>query len=144
MIETAKLMGICGFYFGMSFQVTHKVMPPDIVQEATAEFVDVGFHEEGLFGMPHTACAASRAWPAALHPGVGSKAGYNWTEFRGGLASGYMANARTNLHGHRKTWIFPDGTCQRRVGVQMQGTQNNKSSQRQANGAKSRKKQWWC
>ena len=69
MIETAKLMGICGFYFGMSFQVTHKVMPPDIVQEATAEFVDVGFHEEGLFGMPHTACAASRAWPAALHPG---------------------------------------------------------------------------
>ena len=67
MTETAKLMGFCGLYKGMSVKITHKIMPPDIVQEATAEVVDIGFHEEEMFGMPQRSHQVG-TWPAATHP----------------------------------------------------------------------------
>ena len=52
MTDSGKLMGFCPLYVGMSVKVTQKLLPPDVVQEATGEVLEIGFHEEERFAMP--------------------------------------------------------------------------------------------
>ena len=52
MTDTGKLAGLCPLYLGMPVKVTHKLCPPEVVQEATGEILQIGFHEEERYGLP--------------------------------------------------------------------------------------------
>jgi hypothetical protein len=51
----------------MQNKITQKVLVPDIVQEASAEILNIGFHEEECFGMPRRS-GVPGAWPPVSHP----------------------------------------------------------------------------
>ncbi len=67
MTDTGKLSGLCSMYIGMPMKVTTKVLPPDIVQEATAEVLGISFHEEECYGMPRRPDPPG-SWPPPNHP----------------------------------------------------------------------------
>ena len=57
--HTANLMGILPLFLGMRVKVTKKILPPEIVQEATGEVIGITFHPEERFGMPGPLPAAT-------------------------------------------------------------------------------------
>ena len=60
MTETGKLQGFVAILEGMCVKVTMKLLPPELVQEATAEALAIGpgFHEREQFGLPQRRQAA--------------------------------------------------------------------------------------
>ena len=67
MTDTGKLSGFCSLFIGMPVKVTHKLLPPDVVQEATGEILRIGFHEEEKFGFP-TKFQKPGEMPHPAHP----------------------------------------------------------------------------
>ena len=45
-------MGMLGVYLGMRVRLTKKLLPPELVQEATGEIVGILFHPRERFGHP--------------------------------------------------------------------------------------------
>ena len=58
-------MGMLGIFIGMRVRLTKKVLPPEIVQEATGEVVGLVFHPMEKFGGGH---GSSNRRPADDHP----------------------------------------------------------------------------
>ena len=50
--KSAGLQGISGFFVGMRVRLTKKIAPPELVQEATGEIIDIRFHPMERFGHP--------------------------------------------------------------------------------------------
>ena len=50
--KRAGLLGMLGVFVGMRVRLTKKVLPPELVQEATGEVVGIGCHPKERFGNP--------------------------------------------------------------------------------------------
>ena len=50
--KSANMQGMPGFYIGMRVRLTKKILPPELVQEATGEVVGIVFHRDERFGYP--------------------------------------------------------------------------------------------
>ena len=64
MSKSAGLMGMSAIFVGMRVRLTKKILPPELVQEATGEVVGIVFHPRERFGHP----ASSHLRPADGHP----------------------------------------------------------------------------
>ena len=64
MSKSAGLMGMAPIFVGMRVRLTKKILPPELVQEATGEVVGIVFHSRERFGHP----ASSHLRPADGHP----------------------------------------------------------------------------
>ena len=65
MSKSAGLMGMLGVYVGMRVRLTKKVLPPELVQEATGEVVGIVFHPLEKFGGGH---GSNNLRPGDDHP----------------------------------------------------------------------------
>ena len=63
--KSAGLQGMAGTYLGMRVRLNKKLLPPEIVQEATGEIVGITFHPNEKFGGGH---GSSNLRPGDDHP----------------------------------------------------------------------------
>ena len=65
--STAGLMGVLPLFLGMRVKLTRKLLPPELVQEASGEVVGIAFHDEEGFEERSLGTTAP-ARPPATHP----------------------------------------------------------------------------
>ena len=63
--KSAALLGMLGVFIGMRVRLTKKLLPPELVQEATGEVAGIAFHPQEKFGAGH---GSSKLRPADEHP----------------------------------------------------------------------------
>ena len=67
MTQTGGLMSVLLLFLGMRVKLTKKIMPPELVQEASGEIVRIAFHDDESFG--HTRPRGQRLLcPPKSHP----------------------------------------------------------------------------
>ena len=67
MTKTGNFMPLCPLFLGLRVKITKKLLPPEVVQEASGEIVDIAFHDDERFGEPIKKQPIN-AFPHSAHP----------------------------------------------------------------------------